>query len=329
MNEAAPLTWLIGRINEIVSSGAAATATALATTITPLVSICFGIYILMITLSYMRGSESEPVLDFGLRCLGFAVVIGLGLNADNYGAVVIPIVTGLGGDLASAASNGTATANTLDQLALHYFKIITDGYAAIEGARFPANITSNFIMALKVTIVLLGLVPFLVACALAIVIANVGSLIVAMVGPLFFACLLFPATRQYFSAWVNTAFSYALIPLMVAVIAMIAANISKEILSSGSDLNQASLKSIFLAAMGNLTLLFVLQTVSALASSLSAGGINAAMAGGVGAAASTIRNSARGTVREAKSLGKTAAAGYGAARAIAGLLRPNSIRKAG
>lgn len=322
MDEAAPLTWLIGRVNEIVSSGAVATASALTTTITPLVSVCFGIYILLIMFSYMRGAESEPVLDFGLRCVGFAVVIGIGLNAATYAAVVIPIVTGLGGDLANAVSGGMATANTLDQLALHYFQIISDGYTAIEGAGFPGSITLNFILAIKVGIVLVGLIPFLVACTLAIVIANVGSLIVAMVGPLFFACLIFPATRQYFSAWVNTAFSYALIPLMVAVISTISVGISSEMLSSGGNLNQATFKSIFLAAMGNLTLLFLLRTVSSLASSLSAGGINAAMPGGIGSAAHVARHGITGSMREIR----------GAQRMFSGgNPRPqrNSIRKAG
>ncbi|WP_233341870.1 type IV secretion system protein, partial [Xylella fastidiosa] len=118
MDESAPITWLIGEINKIVSSGADAAASTIATTITPLVSICFGIYILLICVNYMRGAETEPVIDFGIRCAGFAVVIGLGLNAANYTSLVIPMVTGIGSDLASAISGGSANAGTLDQLAL-------------------------------------------------------------------------------------------------------------------------------------------------------------------------------------------------------------------
>jgi type IV secretion system protein VirB6 len=327
MDESAPITWLIARINTIVSSGAAATASALATTITPLVAVCFGIYILLITISYMRGSETEPVLDFALRCVGFSLVIGLGLNAANYTSVVMPIVTGLGGDLANAASGGGATANTLDQLALHYLKIISDGYETASMQPFPGSITSTLTVVSKVAIILLGLIPFLVAATLAIVIADVGSLMVAMVGPIFFACLLFPATRQYFSSWVNTAFSYALIPLFVAVVAVISVGISKEMLSSGGTLLDSSYTSIFLAAIGNLTLLFVLRQVSALASSLSAGGINAAMPGGVGSMASSVRESIRGSARDIKTLNNLGKGMHAAGRAITN--RRNSIRKAG
>ncbi|MDM0029128.1 type IV secretion system protein [Variovorax saccharolyticus] len=322
MDEAAPLTWLIAKINELLSSGAESTAAAISSTIAPLASVCFGIYILLVTINYMRGAESDPVTDFLVRCMGFAVVIGLGLNADNYANIVIPVVTGFGGDLANAVSGGNATAGTLDQLALFYLKIMADGFDAV--GVFEGLTGAYAILVLKCMLILAGLVPFLVACALAIIVANVGSLLVAMVGPLYFAFLLFPATRQYFSAWLNTALSYALIPMMVAVIATLSVSISKQMLTSGGTLKEATFKIVFLASLGNLTLLYVLKTVSALASSLSAGGINAAMPGGIGSAAHAMGHGIRGSAREIK----TAHKGYkGIKKAMAN--RGNSIRKAG
>lgn len=298
MDEAAPITWLIDKINAIVSSGASAVASSLATSITPLVSVFFGIYIILITINYMRGSETEPIIDFGMRCAGFAVVIGLGLNASNYTSIVIPIVTGLGGDLASAVSGGTATAGALDQLALYYLTVISDGYTAAQGLTELGSIAGFILVSVKAIIIMIGLIPFLVAATVSMVIANVGSVLVAMVGPIFFAFLMFPATRQYFSSWLNTAFSYALIPLFVAVIANISIGLSKEMLSTGSTLDKAEFKMVFLAAIGNLILLFLLKQVSALASSLSAGGINAAMPGSVGTLANSIASSAKGSARE-------------------------------
>jgi len=329
MDQSAPITWLINQINLIVSSGASAAAGAIATSITPLVSICFGIYVMLITINYLRGAETDPVMDFGMRCVGWAVVIGLGLNASNYTSIVIPIVTGLGGDLANAVSGGTVTANSLDQLALTYLQIINDGFTAADGFSGFTYIGTEILVTLKAVIVIFGLVPFLVAATLAIIVANTGSLLVAMVGPLFFAALLFPATRQYFSSWVNTAFSYALIPLFIAVIATISVGLSQQMINQpgGGTLVDASFTSVFLSAIGNLILLFLLKQVSALASSLSAGGINASMPGGIGSAAAGVRNFGRQSFRDAQ----------GAARAYQGLKsagsalsnRFNSIRKAG
>ena len=332
MDEAAPITWLIAKINAVVSSGAATAAGTIASTIAPLVSVCFGIYIILICVNYMRGSETEPVIDFGMRMAGFAIVIGLGLNASNYTTIVIPIITGLGDDLASAVSGGSVTAGTLDELALHYLTIIGDGFESAERLFFPTNITQLIIIGLKSIIIAFGLVPFLVAAALALIVASVGSLLVAMVGPLFFAFLIFPVTRQYFSAWVNTALSYALIPLFVAVVALISVGISKEMLSAGGTLSGTSFKSVFLASVGNLTLLFLVRQVSSLAASLSAGGINAAMPGSIGTLASAIRSGAAGSLREAKAarnFGRGAAQSLQARREAAANRTNTIARRAG
>ncbi|WCF29623.1 type IV secretion system protein [Xylella fastidiosa] len=327
MDESAPITWLIGEINKIVSSGADAAASAIATTVTPLASICFGIYILLICLNYMRGAETEPVIDFGIRCAGFAVIIGLGLNAANYTSMVIPVVTGVGSDLASAISGGRATAGTLDQLALHYFKILDDGYQSVEAMKFPSNVGPMIIYALKAIFILVGLIPFLVAATVCLIVADVGSVMVAMVGPLYFAFLIFPSTRQYFSSWLNTAFSYALMPIFVAVIATISVGISKQMFSGSGSFKDISFKAVFLASMGNLTLLFLLKQVGAMASSLSAGGINVSMPG----SANTLRNAAQAARLGAKGIqqgGRTAInAGKAAGRWAENKF--NSIRKAG
>ena len=62
---------------------------------------------------YSKDSEKyrEPVIDFGARCAGFAVILGLGLNVGNYANMVIPILIGLreDEDLALAVSSGTVT----------------------------------------------------------------------------------------------------------------------------------------------------------------------------------------------------------------------------
>lgn len=325
MNEAAPISWLIQEIHNALASGAVSASAGIANAITPLVAVCFGIYIILITFNYLRGAESEPVLDFGIRCAGFAVVIGLGLNASNYASIVIPIVTGLGGDLANAISGGAVTESSLDTLALHYIKIIDDGFEATDGL---LEIGASILVALKALIIMLGLVPFLIVATLAIIVADVGSLMIAMVGPFFFACLIFPATRQYFSAWVNSAISYAFIPLFVSVIATLSVSLSTKMLSGGGGgLNESSFKMVFLSAIGNLLLLLLINTVSALASSLSAGGINVGLPRGVGSMASAIRTAGKESAKDVRSIG----AAKDGAKSMASNLRNrfNSIRKAG
>ena len=118
-----------------------------------------------------------------------------------------------------------------------------------------------------------------------------------------FSFLLFPATRQYFSSWVNGMLSYALVPLFVAVIASMAVTLSKSMLSDSGSLNDTTLSGVCLASLGNFCLLLLLRVVSNLASSLSAGGINVGTPGGVGSAGAGVSQALTGSARELKALG--------------------------
>lgn len=292
MNESAPITWLISEINAIVSAGASSTAGAIAGIISPLAAAGFGIYIILMMVNYARGAESEPVWDFFLKMAAFSIVIGLGLNAGNYTSHILPIVTETGNDLAAAVSGSVPTSNSLDELARHYIKIIEEGSTAAAEEDGMLGISSTIMYYFKSAIVVIGLVPFLVAAAIIIVVANVGSTIVAMVGPIFFAALLFPATRQYFSAWLNTAISYALVPLFVAVVASASVEMSKKMLSVGAGgLNDTTLKMVILASIGNLALILLLNKVGQIASALSAGGVAVGGGSGIGSMARGIASS--------------------------------------
>ncbi|MDI1298622.1 type IV secretion system protein [Methylotenera sp.] len=332
MDEAAPIQWLILKITTLVGTAVNGVASTLTTTITPLVAVCFGIYIILISVNYMRGAEQEPVMDFLMRFLTFAIVISLGLSYSTYATHIMPIVTDMGSGLAAALTGGSATASSLDQLALHYLDIINKGFEDATAIHGLDGLAAYIQVAVKSFIIILGLAPFLIAATLYIITASVFSQIIAALGPLFFAFLLFPATRQYFTAWVNTAFSYILIPTIIAIISLVSVEIAKEMLSDSSGtLVETSFKSVFLAAICNLILLFLLRQVSSLASALSAGGINAGMPGSVGSMANSARASIRGTKQDARDI-KSAYQGtknMGSSMYKAVANKFNSIRKAG
>lgn len=302
----APIQYVMTIVDTELASAVETVAGAISGGITPIVAACFSIYMILITVNYARGAATEPVWDFWIRMASFAVVISLGLNMSNYTGYVVPIVTQTGNSLAALASGGTDTsAAQLDNLAIHYIKVIEADYQRISNMGIGSG-TDKFIQpilwAVKSMIIIIGLVPFLIIAAGMLVIAKVGAVMIAAVGPIFFACLLFPATRQYFSAWVNTAFSYALIPVFVAVIAMFSVRISEGAFEG--DFEHMSFKVVFMALVVNLLLILLLRTCTTLAASLSAGGINANFnAGG-------LARSGRNALRSAD---KTVSAGAGKA----------------
>jgi type IV secretion system protein VirB6 len=322
MDHSLPVTWLVGRIHDTLLTSAIAAAKIIAVEIMPLVAICYMIYMILMTLNYMRGSEDVPVVDFTLRLASWAIIIGFGLNADTYASTVIPIVTGVGADLANAITGGDSTAGAIDKMIVSLLKSINAATMELDGLDLFDGATAYLMVAFKIVLILIGYIPLLIAAAIAIVIASSGSILVAAVGPIFFGFALFPATRQYFSSWLNTVLSLMLVPIFVAIVALAAINIANEILLD------ATFPTLFIGVICNLILMVLIRQVSVLASSLSAGGINMAMPkGGIGSAASSIRSGAQTTMQA----GKGVASGYRGAknvgRAIANKF--NSIRRPG
>lgn len=329
MDEQAPITWLLSEIHSLIGQTASSYASALTGIIMPLVASAFGLYMLLLLLNYWRGGESNPVGDYLVRFIGWSITIGFGLNADTYNSVILPMVTGIGPDIANAIGGGGNNANSLDSLALVYLQIISDGFTAAQEVGGLEGIGATIFVAFKALIVIFGLVPFLVIATVALCTADVGATLIAMVGPMFFAFLLFPATRQWFSAWLNAALSHALVPIFIAAICALSVSISSKIFGGGGTLMDATFKKVFFAAFANLVLVCLVYKVSQLASALSAGGVNISAAVGVGSAARSARESMKGSAREISKGARAAGAAWSMGKNLASRARGNTIRKAG
>lgn len=300
-NESAPISALITYLNTATGNFVSMIAGTMITTIAPFGAAVFGIYMILLLWGYMRGSESDPVSDFMMKMFGWSLVIGYGLNAQNYTTEIIPIVTGLGDSFLKMFGAGLDV-TAMDTLFLSISSLIGAASDSLSSSPSPIpNISGYFNLLLDSVVLIFGIMPFLIAATVMVIIANLGSQIVAAVGPLFFLALIFPATRQYFSAWLNTALSYAFIPLFVAIVAMLAIGTTNGILDlkPGDTILTISFTKILFVAFSNWLFLFLLMQVSSIASSLSSGGINAGMVnGGISGIARAIKSSVAGSSRE-------------------------------
>jgi len=278
---AAPIEWIIQAVTSKLGDTVQKVAVILSAELSDLMMMCFGIYIILIAVNYMRGAAQEPVWDLYIRIVSFAIVIFIFKHVDVYTARIVPIIMDAGKSLGTMIGGGDPDANALDTLAMHYLKIIERDWDYIANLNGWKQVSAWPPFLLKAGLVIAGLVPFLLLSAALIIIAIVGSTLVAAVGPLFFCFLLFPATRQYFSAWVNAVFCFALIPIFVAVICTMAIEISTGLFNG--SVKDASFITVFTAVLVNLILILLLSTIQQLASQLSSGGINVGFsAGGVG-----------------------------------------------
>lgn len=70
---------------------------ALISVISPIIIACFGLYLLLIAMSYIKGG-AEPIdlgVDLIYRFIAWAVILGVAINAGTYTSIVVAIVTEL------------------------------------------------------------------------------------------------------------------------------------------------------------------------------------------------------------------------------------------
>lgn len=305
LNPEAPISSLISYINNMSATALNGVAGTMISTIAPFGAVVFGIYMIVLMMSYLRGAESDPVMDFLMKFISWAAVFTYGFNAATYTSEILPIVTGLGESFLKMFGSG-ANATAMDSLAISVISLVNDGFMAIRDRNYGLSDIGTLIydyctLTFYAIVLLTGIIPFLVLATVTVIIANIGSQIIGAVGPLFFLALFFPATRQYFSSWLNSVLSYSFIPLFVAIISMLAVGVTNGILSiqPGQSLLNVSVFTVFFAAFANWVFMFLIQQVSSIASSLSSGGINAGMAhAGIGGIAGAIKSSVSGSSRE-------------------------------
>ena len=188
--------------------------------ISPVLLAAFVVYVIFVTWSYFGASIEQSMFDLLKRILAWGVIISFALNLGTYNNTVVPMVLGLGEGLAAAFSGAPANATALDSLVnllSDMLKANNDVYASLPMTEVGAKIriiVTNFV-------VLICFALFLIIAAAYIILAKVFLAILVVLGPIFIALALFPATRQFFSSWLNQVINYNLYFLLINVVGAI------------------------------------------------------------------------------------------------------------
>lgn len=197
-------------IINVVSSKTANLMSALS----PVFLAGFIVYVIFVVWSYLGSSIENTLFDLLKRIAAWGFIISFSINVSSYITNVVPLVTGLGDGLTHIFSGSTGTIDSsLDSLATSFAQGVWDTYDKAEG------IEGTLLAICSIIIIVIFGVPFFIIAAAYILLAKVFASILAVVGPIFIACALFPATRQYFSAWVNQVVNYALLLLLLNITA--------------------------------------------------------------------------------------------------------------
>ena len=219
---------LFDQVDSSVIAVLSTKTTAMISLISPLVAVGFGIYLLLIAMSYMR--DQSPVdgtfFDLLKRLAAWGLIIGCGMNISTYTNTVVPIVMNVPNEMSQALSGSPSASigNPIDSIIDSYLDIIqqlhdkaNEGTVPDIGAKVEAVFSS-------LALIIFG-TPFLIIAAAFITLAKIFIAILLCVGPLFFAAALFPATRQYFEAWTGQVVNYMLLGVFYTLTAILEINI--------------------------------------------------------------------------------------------------------
>lgn len=222
-------TSIDGLVTELLSSK----STNLVAYFSPIMQSGFAIYMVLLFSSYWQGMAIEGALVDVLKRVGaWALVITFAANVGNYNDVVVPFVMGFGDEMAQSFTGSTIPSHALDTLAGQALDVMSnnkenDGLNILEGG---FGIKSAFENVIYNTVFVLSIFIFLVIAAGFLIVTKVFLALLALVGPIFIGAALFPATRQYFSAWLNQVLNYGFLVLFINVTASIFLNYMDRII---------------------------------------------------------------------------------------------------
>ncbi len=240
--------------------------------ITPVVIICLTISFVLYGLAIAQGKVEMPFADFAMRSVRIAAIVALGLGVGLYQSDIAEAIRATPDQLSAALLSDPTSVNTgtgaiIDTALGKGFKAAAD---AFEKASFFGD--DGITYALLGVIIILATGIFGAIGAAFLIIAKLALALLAGLGPIFIACMLFPATSKFFESWVGQIVNYALLIVMFSSIFGLLINIYgnyMEQMAFDGDVN--IYYTVGGAVVLSIALIFVLMQLPSIASGLAGG----------------------------------------------------------
>lgn len=293
--------------------------------ITPVVIICLTISFVLYGLAIAQGKVEMPFADFAMRSVRIAAIVALGLGVGLYQGDIAEGIRTTPDQLASALLNDptavdTGTGDIIDTALGKGFKAAGE---AFDKASFFGE--DGITYALLGVIIILATGIFGAIGAAFLIIAKLALALLAGLGPIFIACMLFPATSKFFESWVGQIVNYGLLIVMFSSIFGLLINIYGNYMEQMAFDGEVNIYyTVGGAVVLSVALIFVLMQLPSIASGLAGGasisffhelrGAKAVASGGASMAGSVGRSASASLAKDAASISAGAGA---AARAYA------------
>ncbi|WP_323123172.1 type IV secretion system protein [Burkholderia alba] len=260
--------------------------------ISPLAAVGFSIYVLLVLVSYWRGHNDQPIVDFMMKMAGWAAVLTAGMNIGYYSEYVVPFFNGIGDDIGQALTGGQGLTAALDNLLNLYIQAIVTLYKPLRAIDVGLFME---VTAIAFCIILAG-VPFIAIAAAYIILAKFALGLLLALGPLFIVALLFPVTRRFFDNWVGQCLNYGFLVALFATVGALEVSFATSQLPTRFDLDNAIMTWQIEGKLLGFGFVFLIISLNlpSLASQLAGGVGLSSMVGNIGGASRAIGGISRG-----------------------------------
>ncbi len=203
------LTWLNAQLVQSLAQNLSRVAIA----IEPAAITLATIYIMVWGYLHLSGRIEEPLLDGARRIVVLVVVLGVSLRLWAYNDLLVDTFFVAPGQLTAAILNAPRPLAAIDQLWTDSQNVANS--LSAEASLFGGHFT--FSLAALAIYIIVGFTciyaTFLTALSL------IATAFLLALGPMFIVLLLFDATRRFFESWIAQLATYALVSVLVALVA--------------------------------------------------------------------------------------------------------------
>jgi type IV secretion system protein VirB6 len=201
--------WLNGLLLTYIGTHAVQMAAALE----PAIVTLGVIYVMMWGYLHLTGQVQEPFIDGLKRIALLAIIFGVALRLWLYNTVIVDTFFRAPAALAAivvGAANPVATVDTIMDAGTTSAELLLQ-----KGDIFGGNL--SYYIAGSVVYAIVAITAIYTMFLLAL--SRIALSVLLVLGPLFFALLLFDSTRRFFESWLAQLCNYAFITILTVMVA--------------------------------------------------------------------------------------------------------------
>lgn len=233
-------------------------------------------YIIWMGYQIIFSKVDSPVATLALRGLRISIIVAIALGAGVYMGTVYGSIQGAESLIISAMVPGaTDVPSALGQSLQDIWSLIRRFEAQrtpVPTGPWPNLKFPDFEFLLFKLIVSIGQIIMVVCGFIPFIVAKMTLMLLAMLGPLFIICLIWPATNRFFESWVSAVVAAILTFAIIAALVGFTAPLIQNILNNPSNNTHALMSLALIIVPCQLIFAYLLWISGSLAGQLAGGG---------------------------------------------------------